>query len=516
MAHHLNSKSLIVDELQKTFLQKDSILEPNIYKLAFEGYRNNGGSPIEAINMLSESYVGYPSMINVTAEAVNINGLDSSNCLKAAFERLLLSRFDPQRCDKMLMQDSEPSALGWLDHLLEDIDWRKKIYELIEKYPTCEFLNYAIIRIVNAGHDAEVSRLKTSTTCLKVYNLILANRLSDIVDKDDVEFEEKLPEVIRICCEREDTYLSAIILLRKLYHQYNATSFIRVRQELERVARKHGNLPMLDAMHLLVDADPSSVEVRKLVKSILSSSMIALGDLSELQRLYSSANPPLAAHLCEYDFLIKLLETIYAPKDGTPAREDLVYPIIHIIAYATTINDTKPHVGQQDVVNKVKTLLATLHVKLTAATRAGSITGAAKCIIEAIKLPIGAMAVLLWAQHMATNTSYFDTYYRSQQTPDLLLFLDEIAELHPLQQPFVFNIVTECIKHKPVNFAPETWSNLQAMWIDRLLFLLRSHYCKPVLNYFQSAGRELDNSLVVHFVQRVSGLLGSPPTYNFY
>lgn len=44
---------------------------------------------------------------------------------------------------------------------------------------------------------------------------------------------------------------------------------------------------------------------------------------------------------------------------------------------------------------------------------------------------------------------------------------------------------------------------LQRTWVDRMLYLVQLHYTLPVLKYFGGVGRELDDSLIVHFVKKV-------------
>lgn len=44
---------------------------------------------------------------------------------------------------------------------------------------------------------------------------------------------------------------------------------------------------------------------------------------------------------------------------------------------------------------------------------------------------------------------------------------------------------------------------LQRTWVDRMLYLVQLNYTLPVLKYFSGVGRELDDSLIVHFVKKV-------------
>ena len=44
---------------------------------------------------------------------------------------------------------------------------------------------------------------------------------------------------------------------------------------------------------------------------------------------------------------------------------------------------------------------------------------------------------------------------------------------------------------------------LERTWVDRMLYLVQLNYTLPVLKYFEGPGRELDDSLTLHFVKKV-------------
>lgn len=57
--------------------------------------------------------------------------------------------------------------------------------------------------------------------------------------------------------------------------------------------------------------------------------------------------------------------------------------------------------------------------------------------------------------------------------------------------------------------------SLQKAWIDRLLYLVQVHYTLPVLMFMKGAEREMDDSLTVHFVQKVLRMAQAPYTLAF-
>jgi hypothetical protein len=121
----------------------DAILEQNIYTDALSEYLKLGGAPMDAVNLLSESYIGIPSMCNATSTSMDSIGLNSDTILRRAIRHQLQDRFDPKRCDEFF--DNQEMAPEWLEVLIQDVHWRQTLYELLEKYPNSQFLNFAIL-----------------------------------------------------------------------------------------------------------------------------------------------------------------------------------------------------------------------------------------------------------------------------------------------------------------------------------------------------------------------------------
>ena len=47
-------------------------------------------------------------------------------------------------------------------------------------------------------------------------------------------------------------------------------------------------------------------------------------------------------YLCDYDLILKMLKALYVPQHGSLLRLDLVDDVTFLIAYATTLNNTRP------------------------------------------------------------------------------------------------------------------------------------------------------------------------------
>ncbi|SAM06484.1 hypothetical protein [Absidia glauca] len=502
-----------LEEYKKALSQKDAILERDIYNDALSQYLAQGGAPMDAVTLLAGSYIGTPSMCNVVASSATSIGVDSAMVMRQALKQILKDRFNPQRCDELFMK-TEDQPPEWLHVIIDDTHWRQTIYELIEQYPRCAFLNYTVLRIANAGYGDEICHLRTASTYIQVYNSILTDSLSQMVPLDDMALEEQLPNIVRVCCEREETYLYAQILLQKLCENEDTLPLVRLSKELEKAAIQHGHHALVDTLKQYLSAAPP--EVSSALKAIRSNELATPGDIMVLYKLYGSDTPPHVNHLRDFALINIMLKTVFVPKNsGTVLKQELKEKLIYLIAYATTRNERIALKDQKQEIDQVCRDLQELEVALISKAKGENLTGAMKTISKLVNLPVGSMALLLWVEYTAIHTAYFETYFRSSEVSLLHLLLDEIASRHPLQRSLVFQVIKNGLRHPYENFAPEILMSLQKAWIDRLLYLVQVHYTLPVLVFMKGAEREMDDSLTVHFVQKVLRMAQAPYTLAF-
>ncbi|KAI7867682.1 TH1 protein [Spinellus fusiger] len=486
-----------LEDYRKVFA-KPGKKAPNVYSDALLGYLKNGGAPMDAVTALSESYIGLPSMNNVTADNARSIGMDITHVMQQALKNLLINQFNPTVFDTFFMGSDNHMDPVWVASLVQDDYFRQTVYKLLEIHPRCAFLNFIVLQIAEAGYSDETATLKTASTSLLIYNQILNASLNQLIPKDDLAFEDYLPDLVRICCEREETYMYAQILLHKLHQDYNGQPLVRLMAELEKAAVQHGQISLSNAPRQLSAA----------LKAILGTQQLTAGDIRTIFSIYNVANAPSVHHICRFDFLEILLKAVYVPESGPILRPDTTDQVIFLIAYAVTVKETDTQQLQET--HEVATVLKNLNVALREKAKGIDFSGAMEAILTAIRLPVGSMAVLMWTEYISIHTSYYENYYRTTEIPLPHLLLDEIADRHPLQQPFVFQVIKRCLVHRYQNFAPEILMVLQKTWVNRLLYLVQLHYTMPVLDYMKGEGQELDDSLTVHFIEKILDMCQPP------
>ncbi|KAI9010938.1 TH1 protein [Phycomyces nitens] len=495
-----------LEDYRKVFIKEDAILEPNVYSDGLLGYLNKGGAPMDAVTTLSESYVGIPSMCNVTAESAAAIGIDTTGIMQAALKTLLIKQFNPVVFDNFFMTSENHVDPAWLQSLVDDASFRQTAYKLLELHPRCAFLNLIVLKAAESGYRNEISSLKTSSTYLLIYNQILEESLNKFIGMDDLAVEENLPDLVRVCCEREETYMYAQMVLYKLREEYNGQPLTRLIAELEKAASKHGRQSFVDILRVSLSDAPRPLSAA--IKAILATKQLTAGDIRTIHSMYYTSVPPPVHHICRFDLLEILLKAVYVPDSEPQLRSDTIDQVIFLISFAVTVKDTdnKP----QSETHEVAGILKNLHVALKERSKGADFSGAMEAILTAIRLPVGSMAVLMWVEYISINTAYYENYYRTTEIPLPHLLLDEIADRHPLQQPFVFKVIKRCLVYRYQNFAPEILMVLQKTWVDRLLYLVQLNYTTPVLDYMKGDGQELDDSLTVHFIEKVLNMCQPP------
>ncbi|KAI8137886.1 TH1 protein [Fennellomyces sp. T-0311] len=492
--------------------QQDAILQPNIYKEAFKPFIANGGAPMDAVSALSESYVGYPSMIKTTANIATTMGIDVEAILRKTVKKQIMNKFNPKAIDEALMNTPTPTSLDWLDGLVHDTEWRHMIYELLDKYPRCEFLNFAIMRMAEGGYQHEVAQLRTGSSYVEVYNYILNDAFTKLMAKDDIEFEENLPAFLRVCSDQEHSYLYAQVLIHRLYQEFNDLSFLRLAKELEKTAIARGQHELVYIIKSCAVGMPQ--DLANALKAIRSSGQPTPGDIMTVYNIYTATEAPSVYFIRDYELIELMLKALYVPDAVPNMKPDLVDKLICLLAFATAYNESKPREDQEETLRRVCKTLRRLYQALQAQSGA-YFSGAMTEILESMSIPAASLGILLWIEYISTRTPYYETYYRSSEIPLPHLLLDEIASVHPLQQPMVLEVIKRCFLHPYQNFAPEILAALQKRWIERLVNLVELHYTLPVLKFIKSVVREIDYSLTVHFVTKVLELAEPPYSTEF-
>ncbi|KAF9319560.1 Negative elongation factor C/D [Podila horticola] len=503
--------TLSSSQAMKSFQSPDAILEPDIMQQLTD-YMKDGGQPLLLVNALSSSYVGMPDMCNLMAGWATEFDIDPVEVMQEALKEQLMGKFDPEGVDKAFMSGSERPE--WLSPMIQHPFWRSVIYELSEQHKKCNLLNYAIQRISDAGYQGEIASVATASTFLKVFSGVLLDSLDKLREEDDVGLLDRLPDLVKVCCQSEHTYLFTQVLLFRLMKTDRGLPLKRISKELESGVLEKFNRPPLVAILRMLLAGASS-NVASAISAILQSRIPSPGDVMLLHRAYSGEDPPSTYFLRDPDFFEIMLSSIFVPSfKGGVVKQDHKEKYLWLIAYAASVQEEDERITDMSEVQPTYEALCALEDTLSKRTAGTDLTPILKNLLIAIETPVASMALLYWIQFVIRETSYIETYFRSHEVPVPLLLIEEMAYKHPLQQANIFGTLVDFFE-APLELNPEIMMTYRKSILDRMIYLIQLNYAMPVLDYIQVRARKMDQSLSMHFVKKVLEMVRGPYSKKF-
>ncbi|KAG0325681.1 Negative elongation factor C/D, partial [Podila humilis] len=498
-------------DAMQAFQAPDAILEPNIMANLAE-YMKEGGQPLLLVNTLANSYVGMPEMCNLMSGWATEFDIDPVEVMQEALKEQLMDRFDPESIDLEFMSGS--GRPEWLSPMIQHPFWRSVIYELSEQHKKCNLLNYAIQRISDAGYQGEIASVATASTFLKVFSGVLLDSLDKLREEDDVGLLDRLPDLVKVCCQSEHTYLFTQILLFRLMKTDRGLPLKRISKELESGVLEKFNRPPLVAILRMLLAGASS-NVASAISAILQSRIPSPGDVMLLHKAYTSDDPPSTYFLRDPDFFEIMLSSIFVPSfKGGVVKQDHKEKYLWLIAYASSVREEDERITDTSEVQPTYEALSALEDTLSKRTAGTDLTPILKNLLIAIETPVASMALLYWIQFVIRETSYIETYFRSHEVPVPLLLIEEMAYKHPLQQANIFATLVDFFE-APLELNPEIMMTYRKSILDRMIYLIQLNYAMPVLDYIQVRARKMDQSLSMHFVKKVLEMVRGPYSKKF-
>ncbi|KAG0225082.1 Negative elongation factor C/D [Actinomortierella wolfii] len=474
MANKSTGSGSNTEAMMQSFQAPDSILEPKIFE-TISSYIREGGQPLLLVNALSNSYVGMPEMCNLMSGWAREFDIDPVEVMQEVLKEQLMERFDPESVDRDFMTGS--GTPDWLIVMIQHPFWRQVIYELSEKHQKCALLNFAIQRISDAGHQGEIASVATASTFVNVFSGVLLDSLDKLRDEDDVGLMERLPDLVKVCCQNEHTYLYTQVLLFRLMKTERGLPLKRISKELESgVLEKFNKPPLVSILKMLLAG--ASASVASAISAILQSRVASPGDVMA----------------------------------GGMVKQDHKDKYLWLLAYAASVKEDEENnnapVDKSELDATYKALCA-LEDTISKRAAGTDLTPILKNLLTAMETPVASMGLLYWIRFVIQETSYIETYFRSHEVLLPLLLLEEMAYKHPLQQVVVFDTLVEFFE-APLDLNPEIMLTYRKSILDRMISLMQLNYVTPAMDYIRTRARKMDQSLVMHFVKRVLEMAQAP------
>lgn len=472
----------------------DAIMEPGMAEVVGK-YIRAGGKPEEVIESLTTSYEGCAQMASLVCHWIKLvdapyappgavgMGNSSSGAFDAApaasapsvggsvssathselipdeftlLQELTRERFDS---DQLLSVFRRGRPL-WLHELAGDARGRRLILDLSAEHHSSIFLNYAIRRIFDTGHDDEVAAVGSSlSSYFEVYHRLLVKRLTAAATAGSTaQLERASAELADACAASQHTYTHAqhlVCHMASLGGQAG-TVFRRLSQDLEAAAaERHGGTKVWAMQPLFVprDASPQQREAVRLVSRalVLGAGGSGIGGacitqvsqlLSQLQELYSKRDdhPPTMEPLQHPRFLQMLLEGVFSWQQAPAAAVQRTAS--HLLALAALEAHLMDSSDSSDYGTSALTAQAHLETARALAGRAASgeklgeaELGEAQRAAEVLTL--AGLGLLHLAKGVLSSAAVYDDDRCTAAVPSLLSLLQVVVAAQPARVPEV-------------------------------------------------------------------------------
>lgn len=496
------------------FSTKDAILEPGISK-TFERFLDLGGNADEGIQALSTSFVGLPQMINVLLEWLHTAGYrkrEIQSMVEEHVKLLVLRHFDPKKAD--LIFTEEGSTPSWLEEMIGYPTWRKLFYQLVEQYPDCLMLKFAMKLISDAGYQSEITSASTASHQPEVFSGLLRNALMQVTAARPAELQDSLRELSQLVCHSQHTYFYSQTVLQLLEGGEGLADFRRwLSQEIQRAA--HSRRHEVTNMSLHFMGVGSHSRLFEALGAMLSRSALNPADISILHKHYSDEGDPPPVQFLQIPQLLELLvQALFKP--GSNINPDHKEKYLYILAYAASVYDQPSGVAYKEELEGTKKAIESAHAVCSRINVSyAELQVEIPTLFEYIKHPVVSMGVLRWVEFTLTDPTFFEVAAESSAL--FLVLLDEIAASHKLQHPFILALLKRLIEGSYPTLEENVQLELKRSLVDHLVQLFSCGYVLPVADYVHKcmAMETLDNSLVRHFVSEVLGIIQPPYSPDF-
>lgn len=512
-------------DCEKLFTQPDSIMEPGIL-VVLRRYLELGGSPQNAVDFLTDKYVGYGQMASLVCSWIGkANQADPQNSEPSDanevthMQALILDKFD---CDKMdaLLRPNKPIP-RWLKPLLESRAGRELIYTLSARYKNCQLLKYAMQRILLDGHHDEVAGVGSRLAgYFEVFHNLMAKRLEEMLQADDNRMAALTKELLEMCCNSQHTYAHAQLLLQELGQQPQGARFKRLSQDMEVYAAQKLGHPIAWKMHQFFVGSHTSVadaEVAALVADLLAADKGHTRSLlPKLHKLYCASPdaqqvPPIQMlqHPKVFDILV---QGLFDPRQPLPADTQRTY--VQLLATATAAVDNRQNSGNlelADVAGHEVAVQAAVSLAKQAAAGDRLTTAQLQQAAEPLQVPCAAMGLLYSMEQTLLDRRVWSGALDMLPAPAFLSLMLVLVPLQPLMHTKIVGIVAAVL------VAMGSKTDYATGFLDLLVYLMQQGCVGPamtMITHWASRG-SAHPSLVKHFVFKTLAVCGPPYSSSF-
>uniref|UniRef100_A0A158P8I8 SCD domain-containing protein n=1 Tax=Angiostrongylus cantonensis TaxID=6313 RepID=A0A158P8I8_ANGCA len=409
---------------------------------------------------------------------------EAAKTVENTLATLIVKRFSPDIADTIF---EDGGVIEWLPELINHRRWRTLLYELMDQYPNCLMLNFAVKLISDAGFQTEISTVTSAAQQLDIFSRVLLTSVDAVLYEHrkgclTAAYEKAFGELVRVVCQAEHTYVYTMGLLKAIGSAESgrilaASEQIAESLRAEMEGREHETTAIRTALAQTADDQVASHFTQALL-NMVSRCELNPADMTIIYDQYILPLPPPISIIRDPIFIELLLDSLFHYEGPKQSR-------LELDNCRQCLDDTISLLeGMDDLLLELNELL------------------------HAIKMPVVAAGVLYYVQTLLLS---------EQKTGDppgaALCLLDHISTLHPNLHAKAFDVCCQLYeKIASENEAAEVIMERQRLVVDRLVHLLSVGGAIPVLEKVCEMFRngQIDASLVRYFSMEVLEIIAPP------
>lgn len=504
------------DEASRLLQVPDAVMQPEVIGV-LRGFLQLGGSPDDAIRMLSTSYQGYAQMCNLMATWLQMTGVstrDIQDKNESLMEHLVLQRFNGRKADSIIQRASE--APKWVSTLINEKKWRQLIYRLVAEYKDCELLNYTIQLISDSGYQDEICGLPAASVYFNVFVRVLTYLLERMIRlPNTADHVKELPTIIAMCTLNQQTFVLSQSILQCLILEQRGENLSWLSQEIYESVKER---PLATQLENLISRNYAqySEDLQSAISSIVRSGEASQGDVVKLFDLYVSDNPPPASFIQRVDVLDLLIMEVL--KNLATSSDRQLHSYIYLLAYASVKNNESNQISEEEkfLLDKIIQLTKSTFISKVRENLIGKeLQSFLVELYDLVQFPILSSLILKWVNLTLISADFYSSNTNVRMFDWYLDLLNEITLQQPLHRGQIFTLLLNLF-FLETELDPITAAEKKKNILDCIVYLIECGYSLPVMNTVsQWAANGVDLSLIRYFSVKLLNMIEPPYSDEF-
>ncbi|OUM61753.1 hypothetical protein PIROE2DRAFT_12157, partial [Piromyces sp. E2] len=443
---------------------------------------------------------------NLLSEWSEILGIDTSKIFEDTVRNIVVDKFDI-KSDENLLSSPELMKLQY---------WRNIIYDLEEKMQNTPKLQSVIKLIIDSGYENELAQSLSSGQ----YKESFSNSLVDSIIKLSNINEELLPKHIHsfleLCSQNVVSYIYSQTFLFRLINDPTIEEkkkylirhlSLKLDEYLDNIdsTKKYSNI---FSESLVSSIQKMNSDFIVSVRNMRSEQEVVSLDISRVYNYYKNQRDNPSIEFLRHPNIYRLLLKEIFSNNNQPQSKKDVYT--WLLAYATSVNDGDDTMERDKNIKETINAINQLRTTLKKITPNTDLKEYFMDLLKATKIPITSMALISWIENTMDDPNYSDLYNQVNVRPLTFDLLNEAAIRQPLQRDAIFNIYKKSFEKQYVGVISEAVMELKKRILGEFIFLMKTDFVIPVLNYMIEAASRIDESLSVYFVQNLISMIEAP------